>query len=957
LHPFFNVKYAQTTLQRWFADATLNNNNKDRTLRTVFTHDHFGPSTHQQVGLYAGLVTEPLNSTWRNPETGTTLGGSPIDGGPTSWKADIHTQVTADSYREFLLEFADFALAYQAGYGISSNGMVDPDPDHVINPPVRDDAGLPYLLKRPQFCPNGVDLPPCPEAVSAADTGTMVVNYRNEPTPHRIWNFNGVGPEPGKNDFPQQAAGAAGDLANVYRSNITRKDVRYNKQPTFYPPLTGGVKPGDPFTPLLRAYENDKVQIRILVGAHEDSHNFTVHGVKWLKEPGTPQDTASVNNSGYRNNQMAGISEHYEFLMPPLPVLSGHSADFLYVPGAGTDDQWNGIWGIIRAYRGTLASTRSASITTNSATTTDMATMGISADSALVAPAGTDSQDTYLQPLPNNLSGMATDSAAVAPSTVTTTMSVETKSADIMSMDEMSLSSLTIDDTTTATMSVEEATAFAGRGGIPVCPTNAPARNFKITAVSAQMALPGGTLVYNKRVDGSYGRLHDPTAILFVRSSDLDANRRLKAGVPVEPLVLRARAGECINITLTNKLPNNPADLAGYNTLPFLADHFNNNQIRPSNQVGLHPQLLRFDVRKSNGVNVGFNPLQTIGPNGQITYRWYAGDVKIDASGNVTGVPIEFGTTNLSSADPIKHAHKGAIGALIIEPSGATWTENVESRAAAMVSSTAGNFREFVTLYQNDVNLRMDGIGGITGTDAPLPTSATADATATDPAVAIDPSISAATTNDPAFVNAKIGRNTGRPVKNLGDEDDPEDTGQKGINYRTEPIWKRMQYNPETPFTETRKKVFTNSLSNTQVNANPETPIFTATAGQAIRFRLLQPGGHPRSNTFMLHGHIWEEQPYTNASTKIGTNPLSEWKGSQYGVGPGSHFDILLKNGAGGKFGVPGDYLYRSFHSFGFDGGLWGIFRVLPASTYDPCYCPPGQFCTTRICDQTLEIY
>ena len=35
------------------------NSNVDRTLRTVFTHDHFGPSTHQQAGLYAGLVVEP----------------------------------------------------------------------------------------------------------------------------------------------------------------------------------------------------------------------------------------------------------------------------------------------------------------------------------------------------------------------------------------------------------------------------------------------------------------------------------------------------------------------------------------------------------------------------------------------------------------------------------------------------------------------------------------------------------------------------------------------------------------------------------------------------------------------------------------------------------------------------------------------------------------------------------
>jgi manganese oxidase len=45
---------AQTTV-RWYADAVENNNKDDRTLRTVFTHDYFGPSTHQQARRYAGL--------------------------------------------------------------------------------------------------------------------------------------------------------------------------------------------------------------------------------------------------------------------------------------------------------------------------------------------------------------------------------------------------------------------------------------------------------------------------------------------------------------------------------------------------------------------------------------------------------------------------------------------------------------------------------------------------------------------------------------------------------------------------------------------------------------------------------------------------------------------------------------------------------------------------------------
>ena len=135
-HPFFGTPGAQTTVQRWFADDTLNNNKKDRTLRTVFTHDHFGPSTHQQAGLYAGLVIEPQGSTWMNPETGVQLGTrTNSDGGPTSWQANIIEKDPSLSHREFLFEFADFTLAYEAGRGVGVDNKPIPDPEGAIQPP------------------------------------------------------------------------------------------------------------------------------------------------------------------------------------------------------------------------------------------------------------------------------------------------------------------------------------------------------------------------------------------------------------------------------------------------------------------------------------------------------------------------------------------------------------------------------------------------------------------------------------------------------------------------------------------------------------------------------------------------------------------------------------------------------------------------------------------------------
>lgn len=904
-HPFFNVKYAQTTVQRWFADDTLNNNGKDRTLRTVFTHDHFSPSTHQQTGLYAGLVTEPQGAVWKNPETGQIMGGQnvapprPVDGGPTSWQAAIIETNTANSHREFLFEFADFQLAYQAGAGIDANGKPIPDPQRVINPPIKDEVGLPFLVENGLVCPGGVPAP-CPEAISAADPGTFSVNYRNEPVPLRIRNPN----------TNTQASGAAGDLSKVYKSNITRADPNFNVQPSFYPPLTKGVQPGDPFTPLLRAYENDRVQIRILVGAHEETHNMTINGHKWFLEPGTPQDPLAINNSGYRNSQIAGISEHFEFLTGKESLMGGRDfIDYLYQNNASVDGQWNGMWGLLRVYNGRKglkadllalpnntagaagSSANDSAFPTDPTFPTGTTIFASQVDSGSSTQYSTTTDTSLMSGTMTGTESRSTTTFTYAANGSVTTTSTTTSTADSST-------------TTAADTSSTETTAVGGGGGggnssqtvvtsnptdfptgktvqAGVCPGTAPKRTINVIAVNA-LAIAGGTLVYNSRA-GNGGRLNDPTAIMYFRAEDVDKQGRVKRNVPIEPLVVRAAAGECINFKLENRLPDVQADLNGFNTMYNLIFHFNANQVKPSSEVGLHPQLVAYNVANSDGKNVGFNPNQTVGPGGVARYRWYAGDIVINSSNQRVAIPIEFGATNLISSDPIKHSNKGAIGSLIIEPQGSTWIEDKNTRAEATITSPDGtSFREFVLQFQSDINMRF------------------ADNT---------------------------------PVPNLAGPmgaEDAEDSAQKALNYRTEPLWKRLNYPPQTPFEDTNDFVFTNVLTNAIVGGDPETPVFTASAGQAVRFRILDANGHNRSTSFNLHGHFWQEEPYIDFSRAIGNNPLSEVKGVQYGVGPSSHYNIVPSNGAGGARGVSGDYLYRSQSSFLFDGGQWGIFRVTP---------------------------
>src|SRR5262249_11419768 len=344
-----------------------------------------------------------------------------------------------------------------------------------------------------------------------------------------------------------------------------------------------------------------------------------------------------------------------------------------------------------------------------------------------------------------------------------------------------------------------------------VCSKGASVRSFDVSAISAAN-LPGGTLTYNSRatsVKGTIlgdetGPLQDLIAIVYVRTSALDTTiGNLKAGFPVDPLVLRAAAGDCINLTLRNHLPATIADLPGYNTLPMIVNNFNSNQVRPSRVVGLHPEMLSLNVLNSDGFNVGLNPAQTVSPGNKRSYQWYAGVAWVDPNSNrIIHTPVEFGSVALMPADPIKQASKGAVGALIIEPQGSNWTVDPHSRASANITKAdATTFREFVLVLQNNVNMR-------------------------------------------------YGSNN--PVNILAREEDQEDTGQAGVNYRTEPHWFRKGYAPEAPLTPkdgaclplcTKDVDFTNVLSNNVTNVftgavlgqNPQTPIFKATPGQAIR--------------------------------------------------------------------------------------------------------------------------
>ena len=319
-------------------------------------------------------------------------------------------------------------------------------------------------------------------------------------------------------------------------------------------------------------------------------------------------------------------------------------------------------------------------------------------------------------------------------------------------------------------------------------------------------------------------------------------------------------------------------------------------------------------MQYSDGSQVGANRNTTVAPGGWRWYQWYAGTVYPLANGHLRATPAEFGAINLTSSDRIQHSNKGAIAALIVEPPATQWVVNPANRASAVIqrrSDGATLFNEGVLLFQDDVNL-------LFGSAATLP--------AVNCAAPLDGGLPPECKTASGIASHSYA--AGSPVPNLGGEDDAEDSGEKGLNYRTEPLWFRKGFAPDADFGLTRNLQFRTVLQ----GDSAQTPIFRVNAGDSLRIRVLEPQGHARNHVFVLHGHVWEQEPYADSSRTIAHNPWSEWKGSRDGHGPGEHFEVIPRHGAGSINRVPGDYLFRDEASFGFDFGIWGILRVLPPS-------------------------
>lgn len=450
------------------------------------------------------------------------------------------------------------------------------------------------LLFDAQGCP----LNPPPFPGSHEDPGVMGVNYRSEPLQFRL----------AKPDC---------DPAYVFSSYLH----------------------GDPVTPLLETYNGDPVRVRLLDGAHEESHSFNLHRQRWHHER---RDL----DSEITQQQHIGISEHFTL---EFAIEGDGDFDMLYHYGS-IDDTWVGNWGLMRSFKERVP---------------------------------------QLLPLPDR----------TPPPPRTGSLPAKTGMLPPRAKDP----------------------------GNP-CPPGTPVRRYEVVALQTN-------IIYNKAGD------HDPFGIVFALAGHEEAIR--SGQLNPEPLILRANVGDCVEVVLHNKLPDefHHNGLHDYPSVPVEAF------FPTSRRISLHAQLLAYDARGSDGATVGFNPDQTVGPGEAITYRWYA--------------DRDVGACNLwDMADLRNHRHHGAFGALITEPRGSVYL-NQASRKIVKTGSQViiahpltGEFREFVLLMHDGVRL-VDANGNLI----------------------IDP--------EPIIVPREDAL------------EDFEDQGSRGFNYRAERFSHRLRHNSD----------------------------------------------------------------------------------------------------------------------------------------------------------------
>ncbi|MGW1073695.1 multicopper oxidase domain-containing protein [Streptomyces sp. NPDC002537] len=524
---------------------------------------------------------------------------------------------------------------------------------------------------------------------------------------------------------------------------------------------------GDPATPVLRGYQGDPAVIRLVHGGMRDTHVFHTHLHQWHADP---TDPASPIVDSVSISPQEGLT---------LELIGGLGS----VQAAVGDSIWHchmyvhfhmGMWGLFRMFD-TLQ------------------------DGTGRYPDGT--AISRLVPLPHRAPPpLPTPEKPGFPAFMRDAASYPQKSPRPPRTPHQPLG-----------MGREptplEAAAFCpdpqpGEAFTKIGPPDAPVRRYHLVVTS-------GTVYYHGDPTAEHAKTwHDHRGHFFVLAEELEEaggieefRRRLEAGErTVEPLVIRARKGEILELTLTNALPTGPQGQTAFDPkLPFQPE------------AGLHTHLVKYDPLISDGSSIGWNYITgtTTADQGadafarynSWTYRWYVNE--------------EFGTVFFHDHLLANYRQRhGLFGAMIAEAEDAHWYEPADGTTPlrrgtqAVIKRKDGQFREFVLAVADFVPLVEHLQMPMAGDD-----------------------------------HEDHGGHSG-PLNPPPVPGGPDDQGVMAVNYRCEPLSERGG-DPADWFAS-------------GVHGDPATPLLHAYPGEQIRLHVLQ-GSHDLQHSFTTNGLRWHE--------------------------------------------------------------------------------------------------
>ncbi|MPZ26268.1 MAG: hypothetical protein GEV12_07390 [Micromonosporaceae bacterium] len=413
---------------------------------------------------------------------------------------------------------------------------------------------------------------------------------------------------------------------------------------------------------------------------------------------------------------------------------------------------------------------------------------------------------------------------------------------------------------------------------------------------------------------------------------------------PIQPLVLRARLGECVVINFTNRLT---PELAERDALAPVSGGTNRMFQFPGGvpSVSLDMQGVSYDAAGGDGgQDVGNNPSGNaptmVGPGDQTQYRFF-----------IDPLMGEGTRTFRSGGESTQLTAHGLFGALIAEPADAEWFdpdtgENVTgdgtaatawSNWEAMIqadSEEVSTFREFAILYHEvgdeTYTLRRplrEALGGATNpVDDPF------------------------ATEEPRQIGGALPMIDRRaPDANpfqRGGGSTSYRPGGKAINYRAESFFRRLQHetliallNGGSTTDAARAQLDNKSLGySSYTYGDPATPIAESYLGEPTKTRLAHVG-FEQLHVHHLHGGAdrWRQNPNaddTAMDSGLDKEPIQDATSIRLDsqtISPQESFNLEHECGAGGCQQAPGDYLYHCHIAHHYISGMWGIWRVFDA--------------------------